>query len=250
MDIQIKIQCPCCHGPVDPHEHPGIVSNKIASIGSQLVSLKEQVAKLANRKPSPLLTAVEINAQRDKAKEQIESLTKEQKIWKALQQDIDKKRGLKMSNTNKDLLDELIAEGIKTDPKFPEAVAQALENREAARDEVPVPVLKPTIEFADWAKIELRAGTIVEAEAVPKSELLKLNVSFGPLGNRTILARIGSSFDPNAVKGRQIIAILNLAPRKMKGIESQGMLLAAERSDGVLALMQPGAIVPDGAEVG
>ena len=116
--------------------------------------------------------------------------------------------------------------------------------------ETPAIILKPTIEFSDWEKLELRAGTIKEAEKVPKSELLKLDVSFGPLGTRTILARIGSSFDPNAVKGRQIVAVLNLAPRKMKGIESHGMLLAAERSDSVLSLVSLSGIVPDGAEVG
>lgn len=224
MDISIKIQCPCCETPVDPHKQPGIVMNKVASIGSQLVSLKEQSAKLANRKPNPpLLTAVELNDQREKVKEQIESLSKEHKVWKSILEEIDKKRGLKM-------------------PETP-VVTTPVETSEA-------PVLKPTIEFADWAKIELRAGTVLEAEAVPKSELLKLNVSFGPLGNRTILARIGSSFDPNAVKGLQVIAVLNLAPRKMKGIESQGMLLAAERSDGVLALVGLSAPVPNGAEVG
>lgn len=107
-----------------------------------------------------------------------------------------------------------------------------------------------TITFSDFEKIDLRAGTIRSAEAVPKSELLKLDVSFGPLGNRTILARIATSFDPNAVVGRQIVAVLNLAPRKMKGIESHGMLLASKRADGVLALVSLSAVVPDGAQVG
>ena len=98
MDIQIKIQCPCCESPLDPHKHPGIVANKIASIGSQLVALKEQSIKLASRKPNPpLLSIVELNAQRENVKEQIESLTKEKQVWKSLQGEIDKKRGLKMS---------------------------------------------------------------------------------------------------------------------------------------------------------
>ncbi len=114
----------------------------------------------------------------------------------------------------------------------------------------PATLVKEEIQFSDFEKLDIRAGTVVSAERVPKSELLKLDVSFGPLGNRTILARIATSFDPNAVQGRQIVAVLNLAPRKMKGIESHGMLFAAERSDGILALASLSAVVPDGAEVG
>jgi methionyl-tRNA synthetase len=114
----------------------------------------------------------------------------------------------------------------------------------------PEPVVSNVIEYADFEKVELRAGTIRSAEAVPKSELLKLDVSFGEHGNRTILARIATSYTPEAVTGRQIVCVLNLAPRKMKGIESHGMLLASKRSDGVLALVSLSGVVPDGAEVG
>lgn len=104
-----------------------------------------------------------------------------------------------------------------------------------------------TITIDDLIKVDMRIGTIRSAENVPKSELLKMEVSFGELGTRTILARIATSFSPEAVVGRQVVAVLNLPPRKMKGIESQGMLFAAERSDGIVALIQPSAVVPDGA---
>jgi methionyl-tRNA synthetase len=119
-----------------------------------------------------------------------------------------------------------------------------------APDTTPEPVVSNVIQFADFEKVDIRAGTILSAEIVPKSELLKLEVSFGPLGNRTILARIATSFTPEAVTGRQIVAVLNLEPRKMKGVMSNGMLLASERSDGVLALVSLSAVVPDGAQVG
>lgn len=117
--------------------------------------------------------------------------------------------------------------------------------------ETPEPIVTNTISFEDFAKVDLRIGTIFSAEKVPKSsKLLKLEVSFGPIGNRIILAGVGESFDTAALIGRQIMAVLNLAPRKMMGIESHGMLLACKRPDGVLALMMPSACVDPGSEVG
>lgn len=222
MDIQIKIQCPCCNNPVDPREHRGIVINRNAWLGSQLVSLREQAIRLANRKPNPpLLTKIDLEEQKKSVQDQIVSCEKEQRI---LQLILNPKEEKKMTDTT-------------VAPVTPEPVA-------------PEPVSKSVIQFTDFEKLDIRAGTIRSAELVPKSELLKLDVSFGPLGNRTILARIATSFTPEAVVGRQIVAVLNLAPRKMKGIESNGMLLASERSDGVLALVSLSAVVPDGAEVG
>lgn len=110
---------------------------------------------------------------------------------------------------------------------------------------------KGTIEFSDFQKIDLRVGRIVSAERIPKKDrLLKLEVSFGEDGNRTIVAGIAESYDPNALVGRQSIFVLNLAPRKMAGIESHGMILAAKRSDGVIALAEVSSPVADGAGVG
>lgn len=95
-----------------------------------------------------------------------------------------------------------------------------------------------TISYEDFAKIDLRSGTITKAERVPKSKkLLQLEVYFGELGHRTILAGIGESYDPATIIGIRVTAVLNLAPRKMMGLESHGMLLAAVQTNGKLALV-------------
>ena len=107
-----------------------------------------------------------------------------------------------------------------------------------------------TITIDDFGKIDLRAGTITSAEAVPKSKLLKLTVSFGAeIGTKTVLAGIGKDFLPDTLTGTQILAVLNLPPREMKGIVSEGMLLATTTTEGKLVLAScPGA--PDGAKLG
>ena len=89
-------------------------------------------------------------------------------------------------------------------------------------------------------------GTIVAAEKVAKTKkLLKLSVDLGLAEPRTIVSGIAEHFIPEALIGQQVQVLLNLAPREIKGIQSQGMLLMAENVDGSLALMQPGhAVVP------
>lgn len=107
-----------------------------------------------------------------------------------------------------------------------------------------------TITYDDFVKCEIRSGTITKAARVPKSDkLLQLEVYFGEIGSRVILAGIGKDYDPESILGSQVVAVLNLAPRKLMGVESHGMLLAAHREDGKVTLVQcPG--VPDGAEIG
>lgn len=111
--------------------------------------------------------------------------------------------------------------------------------------------MKDTITFEDFTKLDIRVGTVLNAERIPKSEkLLKLEVAFGGMGNRIILAGIGKDYNPEGVTGGQVVAILNLAPRKMMGIESHGMLLASHREDGAVTLVRPSSQVADGTEVG
>lgn len=107
-----------------------------------------------------------------------------------------------------------------------------------------------TITIDDFGKIDLRVGTITSAEPIPKSKLLKLAVSFGPeLGTKTVLAGIAKDFLPETLAGTQVLAVLNLPPREMKGIVSEGMLLATTTAEGKLVLAScPGA--PDGAKLG
>lgn len=92
-----------------------------------------------------------------------------------------------------------------------------------------------TIAFDDFLKVDIRAGQIVAAERVPKSDkLLKLQVDFGPeLGTRQVLAGIGKEFDPDKLSTQQPTAafVVNLAPRKMMGLESHGMILAAQATN-------------------
>ena len=112
-----------------------------------------------------------------------------------------------------------------------------------------VPELKPEIMFDDFAKMDIRIGTVTEAERVPKSDkLLKLKVDDG-MGGRQILSGIAKHFAPEDIIGRQVTFLANLAPRKMMGHESQGMILMAEDRDGKLALIAPGDAVWNGGGV-
>lgn len=90
-------------------------------------------------------------------------------------------------------------------------------------EEAPTP-----ISFEDFEKVDIRAGTVTAAEMVPKSDrLLKLQVDLGPeLGTRTCVAGIAQWYNPVQVLGRTFIFVVNLAPRKLKGIESTAMIMA------------------------
>ena len=108
---------------------------------------------------------------------------------------------------------------------------------------------KNTIEFDDFAKVDIRVGTVIEAENVPKSDkLLKLKVDTG-LDKRIILSGISKYYSPEDILNKKVMVLINLSPRKMMGIESQGMLLLAEDSDGKLSLMQPDSDITDGSVV-
>ena len=112
-----------------------------------------------------------------------------------------------------------------------------------------VPALRDEITYDDFAKMDIRIGTITEAERVPKSDkLLKLKVDDG-MGGRQILSGIAKHFAPEDIIGKQVTFLANLAPRKMMGFESQGMILMAEDRDGKLSLIAPGDAVWNGGTV-
>ena len=112
-----------------------------------------------------------------------------------------------------------------------------------------VPALKETIQYDDFAKLDIRIGTILEAEKLPKSDkLLKFLIDDG-FEKRTILSGIAKHFTPEEMIGKQVTFLANLAPRKMMGIESNGMILMAENRDGSLALLQPHKEVWNGGTV-
>jgi len=108
--------------------------------------------------------------------------------------------------------------------------------------------MKPIISFEDFAKLDLRAGTVISAEAVPDSaKLVKLEVELGiELGKRQIVAGIQKAYSPENLVGKQIVIVANLEPRKLAGLESQGMLLAAHSGDGAPILLQPEKVAPNG----
>lgn len=110
--------------------------------------------------------------------------------------------------------------------------------QEAPTQENHKPV-KPEINFEDFQKLDLRIAKITEAERVPKADkLLKLELDLGH-ERRTVVSGIAQHYEPEAVIGKQVILVANLAPRKMKGIESQGMILMAENGDGKLCFVSP-----------
>jgi methionyl-tRNA synthetase len=113
---------------------------------------------------------------------------------------------------------------------------------------------KETIQYDDFAKLDLRVATITEAEAHPNADrLLKLQVDLGG-EQRQICAGVKAFYDPENLVGKQIIVVVNLAPRKIRGEESNGMLLAASAMDGEelkdVVLLAPSKEVPAGSSVG
>ena len=98
---------------------------------------------------------------------------------------------------------------------------------------------KETIQFEDFTKLDMRVGTILEAIKVPKTKkLLQLKVDVG-IDVRTIVSGIAESFSPEEIIGQKVTVLVNLAPRALKGIESQGMILMTDTPDGKLAFVEP-----------
>jgi methionyl-tRNA synthetase len=108
---------------------------------------------------------------------------------------------------------------------------------------------KEQVTFDDFTRIDIRTATILEAEKVPKTtKLLKLTIDTG-IDVRTIVSGIAGYYDPNDLIGKQVSIVANLEPRKIKGIESRGMILMAEDSDGKLVLVTPAREVSNGSMI-
>ena len=108
---------------------------------------------------------------------------------------------------------------------------------------------KPEITFNDFTRMDLRTGTILEAEKVPKTKkLIKMLVDLG-FEKRTIVSGIAEYFEPDVLPGQQVSVLANLAPRKIKGIESQGMILLSENPDGSLHFLKPSEAALNGSEI-
>ncbi|RKQ42696.1 methionyl-tRNA synthetase [Roseivirga pacifica] len=120
---------------------------------------------------------------------------------------------------------------------------------EMENKEIEVSPMKEEIVFDDFMKMDFRIGTILEAKKVEKSnKLLQFLVDTG-VDKRTILSGIAKHYNPDELIGQQVMIVANLAPRKMMGVESHGMILMAEDAEGNLRLMQPNAKVNPGSTV-
>ncbi|MEH6703938.1 MAG: methionine--tRNA ligase [Galbibacter orientalis] len=119
-----------------------------------------------------------------------------------------------------------------------------------AEENATVEPQKDTITFDDFSKLDIRVGTILEAEKMPKADkLLVLKVDTG-LDVRTIVSGIAKSFTPEEIVGKQVSVLVNLAPRKLRGVESEGMILMTENKDGKLVFLNPDeANIPNGKTI-
>jgi methionyl-tRNA synthetase len=132
----------------------------------------------------------------------------------------------------------------------PKITTTIMENTNSSSEHPqPVPVAKAPIVYEDFAKLQLITGTIVAAEKVEKADkLLKLQVDMGS-EVRTIVSGIAQHFEADAIIGRQVVVVANLAPRKMRGIESNGMILMAEDKAGKLIFVSPEKFSDNGSVV-
>ncbi len=118
---------------------------------------------------------------------------------------------------------------------------------EAAKQVAPQ---KAECSFEDFEKMDIRTATVLEAERVPKTDkLLKLTIDTG-IDTRTIVSGIAEYYTPEEMVGRQICILANLAPRKIRGIESKGMILMARQGDGKMRFITPAETLANGAEIG
>ena len=139
----------------------------------------------------------------------------------------------------------------KIEDEVIDAQVQKLLNTKKA-NEVAAEVVKPakeSVEYDDFGKMDIRVGTVIEAEKVAKTQkLLKLKIDTG-IDKRTVVSGIAEYYEPNDLIGKQVSVLVNLEPKDIKGIVSQGMILCAENSDGSLSIVSPDKKVKNGSEV-
>ncbi len=128
-----------------------------------------------------------------------------------------------------------------------EKLKKTTENTKSAMEQSAIQNPKPEITYDDFSKIDLRVGTILTAEKVEKADkLLKLTIDLG-FETRTVVSGIAEFFKPEEIIGLQVSVVANLAPRKLRGIESKGMILMAEDKDGNLHFVSPKDLTPNGS---
>jgi methionyl-tRNA synthetase len=159
-------------------------------------------------------------------------------------EDAEVKAQIEKLNSGKALSSEKAAEKEIISEKKTVISEQAVENK--TEEDSP---LKSEITIDDFAKIDLKVGTILSAEKVEKADkLLNLQIDLG-FEKRTILSGIAQHFSPEEIIGKQVIVVANLASRKMRGIESNGMILMAEDKEGKLYFVKPESVIENGSGV-
>lgn len=143
---------------------------------------------------------------------------------------------------------ELLFERIE-DIQIKAQIQKLLDTKMENENEKSVSPQKEDISFDDFVKMDIRTATIIEAEKVPKTKkLLKLLVDTG-IDKRTIVSGIAEYYKPEDIIGQKVSVLVNLSTRKLKGIESQGMILMAENAKGELCFVQPSSDFENGSEV-
>ena len=121
--------------------------------------------------------------------------------------------------------------------------------KENQKNQVQVNPAKENIEYDTFAKLDIRVGTILEAEKVPKTKkLLKLKIDTG-FDQRTVVSGIAEYYEPGEIIGKKVSILVNLAPKALKGIDSNGMILMAENNEGKLCFVSPTEEFNNGSEI-
>lgn len=146
--------------------------------------------------------------------------------------------------------DEMIAPQIERLEAIRKAREEAEATAAAAEAAAKVEPQKEECSFEDFEKMDIRTATVLEAERVPKTDkLLKLTIDTG-IDTRTIVSGIAEYYSPEEMVGKQICILANLAPRKIRGIESKGMILMARQGDGKMRFVTPAETLNNGAQIG
>lgn len=146
--------------------------------------------------------------------------------------------------------DEMIAPQIERLEAIRKAREEAEAAAAAAEAAAKVEPQKEECCFEDFEKMDIRTATVLEAERVPKTDkLLKLTIDTG-IDTRTIVSGIAEYYSPEEMVGKQICILANLAPRKIRGIESKGMILMARQGDGKMRFVTPAETLNNGAQIG
>ena len=131
-----------------------------------------------------------------------------------------------------------------------EAIRAEREAAAKAEEAKRVSPQKAEVSFEDFSAMDIRTATVLEAERVPKTDkLLKLTIDTG-IDKRVIVSGIAEYYSPEDMLGKQICILANLAPRKIRGIESKGMILMARQGDGKMRFITPAEALNNGAEIG